>query len=115
MRDCEAAWRRPRIARANAGGGGGSAGRPLGAKRRVLIYPGVASTAEPVPTSLGFAFIPGCAMAALPLPVDTLLVSGGSGSQCVIRPDILDWLRCNAHKARRFGSICTGAFAGQSN
>jgi transcriptional regulator GlxA family with amidase domain len=50
-------------------------------------------------------------MAALPLPVDTLLVSGGSGSQCMIRPDILDWLRCNAHRARRFGSICTGAFA----
>jgi transcriptional regulator GlxA family with amidase domain len=71
----------------------------------------VAPTAEPVPTSLGFAFIPGCAMTALPLPVDTLLVSGGSGSQCMIRPDILDWLRCNAHKARRFGSICTGAFA----
>jgi len=71
----------------------------------------VAPTVEPVPTSLGFAFIPGCAMAALPLPVDTLLVSGGSGSQCMIRPDILDWLRCNAHRARRFGSICTGAFA----
>ena len=71
----------------------------------------VAPTAEPVPTSLGFAFIPSCTMTALPLPVDTLLVSGGSGSQCMIRPDILDWLRCNAHKARRFGSICTGAFA----
>ncbi len=71
----------------------------------------VAPTDEAVPTSLGFAFVPGCAMSALPLPVDTLLVSGGSGSQCMIRPDIIEWLRCNAHKARRFGSICTGAFA----
>jgi transcriptional regulator GlxA family with amidase domain len=71
----------------------------------------IAPTAEPVPTSLGFAFIPTCAMSMLPLPVDTLLVSGGSGSQSMTRPDILEWLRCNRSKARRFGSICTGAFA----
>lgn len=71
----------------------------------------IAPTAEPVPTTLGFAFMPACAMTALPLPVDTLLVSGGSGSQAMVRPDILDWLRCNRHQARRFGSICTGAFA----
>jgi transcriptional regulator GlxA family with amidase domain len=50
-------------------------------------------------------------MTSLPLPVDTLLVSGGSGSQSMTRPDMLDWLRGNACKARRFGSICTGAFA----
>jgi transcriptional regulator GlxA family with amidase domain len=71
----------------------------------------IAPSAEPVPTSLGFAFIPTCAMTSLPLPVDTLLVSGGSGSQSMTRPDMLDWLRVNACKARRFGSICTGAFA----
>jgi transcriptional regulator GlxA family with amidase domain len=71
----------------------------------------VAPTAELVPTSLGFAFIPGCAMTALPLPVDTLLVSGGSGSNSMVRPDILDWLRYSVPRARRYGSICTGAFA----
>src|SRR5208282_1710985 len=80
-------------------------------KQRLYDIVTVAPTAEPVPTSLGFAFIPTCAMTALPLPVDTLLVSGGSGSQCMIRPDILDWLRCSTPRARRFGSICTGAFA----
>ncbi len=37
----------------------------------------VAPTEEPVPTPVGFAFMPAFAMAALPLPVDTLLVSGG--------------------------------------
>jgi transcriptional regulator GlxA family with amidase domain len=71
----------------------------------------VAPTAEPVPTTLGFAFVPGCAMAALPLPVDTLLVSGGSGPDAMVRPDIVDWLRQSANGTRRFGSICTGAFA----
>jgi len=71
----------------------------------------VAPTPGPVPTTLGFDFLPTCAMTALPLPVDTLLVSGGSGSQCMVRPDMLEWLRNNRQQARRFGSICTGAFA----
>jgi transcriptional regulator GlxA family with amidase domain len=71
----------------------------------------VAPTAEPVPTPVGFAFMPTCAMTALPLPVDTLLVSGGGGPDSGTRPEILDWLRHAAPKSRRFGSICTGAFA----
>ena len=80
-------------------------------KQRLYDIVTVAPTAEPVPTTLGFDFMPTCAMAALKLPVDTLLVSGGSGSQCMVRPDIIEWLRCSRHQARRFGSICTGAFA----
>jgi transcriptional regulator GlxA family with amidase domain len=71
----------------------------------------VAPTAEPVPTPLGFAFMPSCAMADLPLPVDTLLVSGGGGPDSGTQPAILAWLRRSAPMARRFGSICTGAFA----
>ena len=71
----------------------------------------VAPTTEPVPTPVGFAFMPACAMEALPLPVDTLLVSGGGGPDAGTQPAILDWLRRAAPKARRFGSICTGAFA----
>jgi transcriptional regulator GlxA family with amidase domain len=70
----------------------------------------VAPTAEPVPTPLGFAFMPGCAMNELKLPVDTLLVSGGGGPDFGAHPAILDWLRQNHSRARRFGSICTGAF-----
>lgn len=71
----------------------------------------VAPTADPVPTPLGFALMPACAMTALPLPVDTLLVSGGGGPDSGTQPDILAWLRHAAPRARRFGSICTGAFA----
>jgi transcriptional regulator GlxA family with amidase domain len=71
----------------------------------------VAPTRDPVPTPVGFAFLPGSAMSDLALPVDTLLVSGGGGPEAGTRPDILDFLRRAAPQARRFGSICTGAFA----
>ena len=47
----------------------------------------VAPSAEPVPTPLGFAFLPACSMEALPLPVDTLLVSGGGGPDAGTQPD----------------------------
>ena len=50
-------------------------------------------------------------MAALPLPVDTLLVSGGGAPDSGTQPEILAWLRQATPRARRFGSICTGAFA----
>jgi transcriptional regulator GlxA family with amidase domain len=71
----------------------------------------VAPTTAPVPTRLGFALLPACAMAALVFPVDTLLLSGGGGPDAGTEPMILDWLRHAAPQARRFGSICTGAFA----
>jgi transcriptional regulator GlxA family with amidase domain len=79
-------------------------------KRQLYEIMTVAPTAEPVPTGLGFAMVPACAMAALPQPIDTLLVPGGSGPDTVTDPAILDWLARTAPKARRFGSICTGAF-----
>jgi transcriptional regulator GlxA family with amidase domain len=43
--------------------------------------------------------------------IDTLLVAGGmdiwSGADA---PELLDWVRSRANQARRYGSICTGAF-----
>ena len=43
---------------------------------------------------------------------DTLLVAGGSrGLKAAMeRPDLRRWLRAAAPKARRYGSVCTGAF-----
>lgn len=70
----------------------------------------IAPSAAPVPTPVGFAFNPTCAMSDLSLPVDTLLISGGGTSDAGISPEILGWIRQAAPKARRFGSICTGAF-----
>ena len=68
-------------------------------------------TAEPVPTPVGFAFMPACAMADLPLPVDTLLVSGGGGPDAGTQPGDPRLAQARPPQARRFGSICTGAFA----
>jgi transcriptional regulator GlxA family with amidase domain len=79
-------------------------------KRQLYDIVTVAPTAEPVQTGLGFAMLPACGMKDLPLPIDTLLVSGGSGPDAVQDPDIFEWLRETTPKARRYGSICTGIF-----
>jgi transcriptional regulator GlxA family with amidase domain len=43
-------------------------------------------------------------------PVDTLLVAGGEGAQQMkYSPKFLEWLRRQSGKARRYGSVCTGA------
>jgi transcriptional regulator GlxA family with amidase domain len=43
-------------------------------------------------------------------PVDTLLVAGGEGAQQTrYSPKFLEWLRRQSSKARRYGSVCTGA------
>ena len=80
-------------------------------KQKLYDVMTVAPTAEPVSTPVGFAFMPSCAMADLPLPVDTLLVSGGGSPDSGTQPEILDWLRKTTPQARRVGSICTGAFS----
>lgn len=71
----------------------------------------VAPTADPVRTLVGITFLPDLAMDDLELPVDTLLVSGGGGASAGTTEPIGRWLREAAPQARRFGSICTGAFA----
>ncbi len=44
-------------------------------------------------------------------PIDTLLVAGGPGAADLIpREGLLAWLRQRSGAARRFGSVCSGAF-----
>jgi transcriptional regulator GlxA family with amidase domain len=44
-------------------------------------------------------------------PIDTILVAGCMGPRELhYEPGFLDWLRLQSTRARRFGSICTGAF-----
>lgn len=70
-----------------------------------------AVTSDPVKTSLGFCIVPNYALADLPGPIDTLLIAGGDGQVAASRDRTLtDWLREAAPRARRHGSICTGAF-----
>jgi transcriptional regulator GlxA family with amidase domain len=80
-------------------------------KRKLYDITTVAPTSDPVTTAAGIVFVPTCTMDTLALPVDTLLVSGGGGPAIASAPAILDWLRRAAPHARRFGSVCTGAFA----
>ncbi|WP_027819858.1 GlxA family transcriptional regulator [Paraburkholderia bannensis] len=44
--------------------------------------------------------------------IDTLLVAGApDAATAQLSPRVIDWLRATAARARRFGSVCTGAFA----
>lgn len=80
-------------------------------KRKLYDIATIAPTSDPVPTLAGIVFAPTCAMGALPMPVDTLLVAGGAGPEIASETAILDWLRQAAPHVRRLGSVCTGAFA----
>jgi transcriptional regulator GlxA family with amidase domain len=63
-----------------------------------------------VTTSSGLAVLAQC----LPLTeagLDTLLVAGGPGvASAAADASLVDWLRDRAGRARRVGSVCTGAF-----
>jgi transcriptional regulator GlxA family with amidase domain len=56
--------------------------------------------AQPVETSLGIRLFPSVAASRFAGPIDTLLVSGGSG-QARTNPALLKWLRIQGRKARR--------------
>ena len=44
-------------------------------------------------------------------PLDTLLVAGGEGAEAAAEdPELVDWVRERAKRARRTASVCTGAF-----
>jgi transcriptional regulator GlxA family with amidase domain len=65
----------------------------------------------PVETSLGIRITPSIAVADIRDPIDTLLVSGGYGQvEASCDQPLLTWLRAGRQRARRCGSICTGAF-----
>jgi transcriptional regulator GlxA family with amidase domain len=69
-------------------------------------------TKAPVATSLrGVEITPTIALDDIAGPIDTLLVSGGFGQpEASADQRLLAWLRSNRLRARRCGSICTGAF-----
>lgn len=64
----------------------------------------------------GGPVVTNCGVAIVSHPIggrpDTLLVAGGSRGlkAALAREDVLAWLRKAAPRAKRFGSVCTGAF-----
>jgi transcriptional regulator GlxA family with amidase domain len=63
-----------------------------------------------VNSSGGLTIGPAVPYAEFDRPLDTLLVIGGPGSLVPPDPELRAWLRARSKRARRFGSICTGAF-----
>lgn len=64
-----------------------------------------------ISTNCGLALQGHTAYRSLRDNIDTLLVAGGSGLDAAAKNQhLLTWLRSRALGARRFGSICTGAF-----
>lgn len=81
-------------------------GRALVAPYRVII---AARKAGPVTCSSGLVLVAECGWQELGA-LDTLLVSGGVGTRAALEDqDLIEWLGTGLRKARRYGSVCTGA------
>jgi transcriptional regulator GlxA family with amidase domain len=65
----------------------------------------------PVRSQSGLALVATRAWRAVREPIDTLLVAGGAGTEDAMRDSaLLAWLRRQAPRVRRLGSVCTGSF-----
>lgn len=71
----------------------------------------VACERGPLTSSSGVRLLPDRFASGAATRVDTLLVAGAPHApDYVPAPSTLEWLRATAARARRYGSVCTGAF-----
>ena len=71
----------------------------------------VAAEAAPIRCSCGLTILPDCALGdADPVP-DTLIIGASYGIPDPLSPAMRSWVQKTAAQARRFGAVCTGAFA----
>jgi transcriptional regulator GlxA family with amidase domain len=64
-----------------------------------------------VQTNCGLGLVASHYYRSVPRKIDTFLVAGGSGlDRAAEDRHLLSWIRRSASGARRFGSVCTGAF-----
>lgn len=81
-------------------------GRAVVAPYKVIL---AARNIGPVTSSSGLVLVAECGWQELG-ELDTLLVSGGVGTRAALEDeDLIEWLRTGITKARRYGSVCTGA------
>lgn len=80
-----------------------------GARYRLLV---VAHDSGPLISSSGVRLLPDLSIAEAHVDeIDTLLVAGApQAAEMMPAPDLLAWLREQALRARRYGSVCSGAF-----
>lgn len=72
----------------------------------------VACEAGPVRSSSGARLLPDLVAAGAPGQFDTLLVAGAPHAwELHFKASLLEWIRASSVASRRFGSVCTGAFA----
>lgn len=70
----------------------------------------VAEDDHPVRCGSGLTLLPDSAFSAIASGVDTLLVAGSVGVPTSPGSAVIQWLTRMAPQARRYGSVCTGAF-----
>ncbi|MGH8081367.1 MAG: GlxA family transcriptional regulator [Lysobacter sp.] len=72
----------------------------------------VACEAGPIRSSSGVRLLPDLIAGGAVERFDTLLIAGAPHAARTRPADqVLDWIRASAAKSRRYGSVCTGAFA----
>ena len=72
----------------------------------------VACESGPIHSSSGVRLLPDLVANGQGEQFDTLLVAGApEAARMTLNTSVLRWLRFSATKARRYGSVCTGAFA----
>ncbi len=71
----------------------------------------VAADATPIRCSCGLTILPDCALDGAGAAPDTLIVGASYGIPGRLPPAMRSWIQATAAQARRFGSVCTGAFA----
>ncbi|WP_322056139.1 GlxA family transcriptional regulator [Paraburkholderia sp. J63] len=72
----------------------------------------IACRAGPIRSSSGVRLLPDEVAGQTRERIDTLLVAGAPDAATLqLAPRVLEWLRATAARARRYGSVCTGAFA----
>ncbi len=85
------------------------ANRQAGRARYRLRVVGLSARA--IESSSGVRVLPDATVRDPPGRLDTLLVAGAPGiAEAPVQLGLLDWLRRGARGARRYGSICSGAF-----
>lgn len=71
----------------------------------------VAEDVNPVRCSCGLTIVPDRAVRDADPAPDTLIIGASYGVPDRLPPAMLSWIQTTAGQARRFGAVCTGAFA----
>src|ERR1700681_1655069 len=78
--------------------------------RRVYDLKLISERPGPITCLSGLRVLPDCTIDDPIDPIDTLIVAGTIDPARAASPALIDWLKRRSSSARRYGSVCTGAF-----